>query len=356
MTRPLPRSCAFVALAFVALVLSACSDAPGGGPAASVGDAQITDEQLQADLAAFRFLAGLSGAPCGTPAQGETQDAACARVALTNGIQEEIVKAYAVANDLSVEAAEVDDAVGELEESLGGPQELDAQLEAAGFTRAGLQALAERLLLFNVVQEAIVEERVDDEALQALYEESTPQFTTVEVAHILLETREEAEEVADEATPDNFAKLAQQRSIDPGSAPSGGSLGSFSEAEYRQQFDPTFVDASLALQPGEISGVVETQFGFHVIELLRRDVASFEDVRDQLVAQEGAQVFEDWLGEQYDAVVIEVNPRYGRLDATTRQVVAIRSTGDGTGTTGATGGTGIGGATGASGPTGITAP
>jgi parvulin-like peptidyl-prolyl isomerase len=354
-TRPLLRSFAFVALALVALAAPACADADGG-PAARVGDAQITDAELQADLPAFRFLAGLSGTPCGTPVQGESEDAACARVALTNGIQEEIVKAYALANDLAVEAADVEDAIAQLEEGLGGPEALDTQLDEVGFTRAGLQMLAERLLLFNVVQEAIVDERLDEESLQALYDESAQQFTTVEVAHILLETREEAEEVAADATPENFAKLARQRSVDPGSGPQGGNLGSYSETQYRQQFDPTFVEASLALQPGEISGVVETQFGFHVIELIRRDVAPFEEVRDQLAAQQGAQVFDDWLVERYDATDIEVNPRYGRLDDETRQVVAIRSTADGAGATGATGGTGIGGATGASGPTGVTAP
>jgi len=341
-TRPLLRSGPFVALALLALALSACGNGTGA-PAASVGDAEISNEQLELDVIAFTFLGQLSDAPCGTPIEGESQDSACARLTLTNEIQEELVKAYALANDLAVSDEDVRGAIAQVEDGLGGPEALDDQLTQGGMTREGFRGLAKRLLLFNVVQEAVVAERLDDEALRAAYEGAVQQLTTVEVSHILLETREEAEEVAAEATPDNFAKLARTRSTDTGSAPTGGSLGAVSEAQFRQQFDPTFVDAALALEPGEISGVVESQFGFHVIELVRRDVATFDQVRDQLVAQQAPQVFSEWLMEEYDTTDIEVNPRYGRLDDA-GQVVPVRSTEDEPA------------ATGASGPTGNTAP
>lgn len=336
MTRPSLLSRASVVLVVVPLTLAACGGS-GGGPAASVGDAEISHEQVESDIVAFTFLSELNGTTCGTPVAGESQEAACARLVLTNGIQEEIVKAYALENDIAVDDGDVQTAIGQLEESLGGPDVLDERLTDAGMTRSGFEALADRLLLFGEVQRAVVEEGLDEEALRALYDEAKPQFTTVEVSHILLETPEEAEEVAAEATVDNFGKLARQRSIDPGSAPAGGSLGSVSEAQFRQQFDPTFVEAALALEPGEISGVVQTQFGYHVIELVRRDVASFEDVREQLSAQQGGQVFDAWLRGRYEALAIEVNPRYGRLDETTRQVVAIRSTADEPAATGVTG-------------------
>jgi len=130
---------------------------------------------------------------------------------------------------------------------------------------------------------------------------------------------------AAEATPENFARLARQHSLDS-SAPTGGSLGTFSETQFLQQFDPTFAQAALALQPGEISGAVHTQFGYHVIELVRRDVATFDQVREQLSAQQAPQIFQEWLQERYDATDIEVNPRYGRLDDATGEVLAIRST------------------------------
>lgn len=327
MSRSRLRLRTFAVLAVVPMVLAACDGS--GAPAARVGDAQISHEQLASDVSAFRFLSGLSGAPCGSAVQGETEDAACARFALTNDIQEEFVKAYALANDLDVPDADVVDAIAQLETNLGGAEQLDAQLSGEGLARKDLQLLAARLLLFGEVQGAIVADRLDDAALMEIYEQDKPQFTTIEVHHILLETQKAAEDVAAEATPENFARLARTRSVDPGSAPSGGSLGSYSEQQFRSEFDPTFVEASLALEPGDVSGVVETSFGFHVIYLARRDVASFDDVREQISAQQGAQVFQSWLDEQYGAVDVEVNPRYGRLDVATGEIVAVRSTEDG---------------------------
>jgi foldase protein PrsA len=319
----------------VALALAACASATGS-PAARVGDAEISTERLDADVVAFAFLSGLNGGPCGTPIEGESQESACVRLTLTNEIREEVVKAYALEHGLSVDEADVRDAIAQLEDGLGGAAALDDKLAQGGMDREGLRSLADRLLLFNVVQNAVTADRLDEESLRGLYESSLQQLTSVEVAHILLPTREEAEQVAAEATPENFAKLARQRSTDSASASNGGSLGTFSEAQFRQQFDPTFVDAALALEPGEISGVVETSFGFHVIELIRRDVAPFEQVRDQLSAQQAPQVFQSWLEERYRALDVEVNPRFGRLDDT-GQVVPVRSTEASPSAAGATG-------------------
>lgn len=337
--RPLLRT--FVALALTPLALLAACDT-AGGPAASVGAREISHERLQSEVAGFRFLTGLSGGTCGTPIEGESQTAACTRFTLTQVIQEEIADQYAAANGVTVAADDVSAAIGQLEENLGGAAELDAQLEENGLTRQDLQGLANRLLLVGEVSSAVVEERLDEDALVTLYEESLTQFTTVEVAHILVDARRKAEEVAARATPDNFSRLARTNSTDTGSAQSGGNLGSFAESEFEAQFDPTFVRASLALEPGEISAPVQTQFGFHVIYLIRRDVAAFDEVRDQLEAQQGGTIFQEWLVERYESGDIEVNPRYGRLDTATGEVVPIRSTAeDGTATpTGATAPTG----------------
>ncbi len=73
--------------------------------------------------------------------------------------------------------------------------------------------------------------------------------------------RSKAEGLRAQATTANFAQLAQANSEDPGSAPRGGDLGVF----RRGDMVPAFEQAILALRPGQISSVIETQFGLHII-------------------------------------------------------------------------------------------
>jgi peptidyl-prolyl cis-trans isomerase D len=65
------------------------------------------------------------------------------------------------------------------------------------------------------------------------------------------------------ANPAKFAELAKQYSQDPGSASNGGDLGFFGKGVMAKPFE----SAAFALQKGQISGIVETQFGFHILKL-----------------------------------------------------------------------------------------
>ena len=313
------------------LVLVGCSTTGSrtGSNAASIGDSAITVEELERDVDLYGFLTTVSGSTCGQPVEGETPDAACARFALTTGIREELAKVYAAEHDLSVDPAEVTSAISQLETGLGGPEALATQLDAAGVTRAQLVSLAERLLLVNIVQQAVVDERLDEETLQEAYDAQRETFTTVEVAHILLADEAEAEEIADSVTPETFERVARRVSIDPSAADNGGDLGSYSRADFASQFDTDFVAGALALEAGEISQPVQSQFGWHVIYMVEREIEPFEDVRERLRASQVIPVFEAWVLEQIEATNVEVNPRFGQLDVETGEVLAVRSTGEG---------------------------
>jgi peptidyl-prolyl cis-trans isomerase SurA len=77
----------------------------------------------------------------------------------------------------------------------------------------------------------------------------------------------------------DFAALARQSSDDRGSAARGGDLGWFTRRRWIQPFD----EAALALQPGEVSGIVRTPFGYHIIKCLdRRPWKSFEESEEEM--------------------------------------------------------------------------
>lgn len=78
---------------------------------------------------------------------------------------------------------------------------------------------------------------------------------------------------------EDFAELAKQYSDDTGTKDKGGDLGFFERRMMVQPFD----EAAFKLQPGEISDVVETQFGYHIIKLLERgEIPSFDQDKDNL--------------------------------------------------------------------------
>ena len=120
---------------------------------------------------------------------------------------------------------------------------------------------------------------VSEEDIKAYYESHKDEFKMPEMVrsrHILIKTdpsasdndnkkaREKAEEILKKIKAgEDFAKLASDVSDDTGSKTKGGDLGFFPKGIMVKSFE----DAAFSLKPGEVSGIVETQFGYHIIKV-----------------------------------------------------------------------------------------
>ncbi|UWQ10934.1 peptidylprolyl isomerase [Aliiroseovarius crassostreae] len=135
--------------------------------------------------------------------------------------------------------------------------------------------------------DAVIATAVTEEALQAAYDEvfanaePSPEYNA---SHILVETEEAAKELVTklEAGTD-FAELAKEFSTGP-SGPNGGELGWFGPGMMVKPFE----EAVVALEPGQISAPVETQFGWHVVKLNDSRVKgapTLDEVREELAAK-----------------------------------------------------------------------
>ena len=151
----------------------------------------------------------------------------------------------------------------------------------------------------------------------------------MQVDHILVKTKAEADEVyaqvtAPGATEQDFLDLAKEVSIDPSAKQNSGSLGSAVASTYV----PEFAAAAIALEPGEISKPVKTQFGWHVIRMVKKDVQSFEDVKAQLLDVQTRRPRCSTTGWSIRSSggAVDINPKYGRFDEETLQVQRISST------------------------------
>jgi peptidyl-prolyl cis-trans isomerase D len=111
----------------------------------------------------------------------------------------------------------------------------------------------------------------------------------------------------------DFAELAKKNSDDPGSAPKGGDL----DWVVRGQMVKPFEDAVFSLKPKEIGGVVKTEYGFHIVQVLEKEEARlkpFEEVKDELAKERKRQLSTtqvDSLAEQARAALTK-NPQQGQ--------------------------------------------
>lgn len=164
----------------------------------------------------------------------------------------------------------------------------------------------------RVLRDALIGEMVTeattDEKVEARFEEmkGNEDFAVEEVhaRHILLETEEAADEVIAELDDGaDFAEVAKESSTGP-SAEDGGDLGYF----RREQMVPEFAEAAFAMEPGTHSSTpVQSQFGFHVIEVLdKRTTEPTLDESAPEIRQELAQeVVAELVGELRGEVEIE---------------------------------------------------
>ena len=153
-----------------------------------------------------------------------------------------------------------------------------------------------------------IEEGMTEDRLRARYDQlkEAEGFTQEEVRarHILVGSEKEAKEVIAELEGGaEFTALAEDRSIGP-SAPQGGDLGFF----RREQMVPEFAEAAFALEAGEYTQEpVQTQFGWHVIEVLERRMGtpSFEETEPRLRQELAREIVTALVADLRDDADIE---------------------------------------------------
>jgi parvulin-like peptidyl-prolyl isomerase len=301
--------------ALVAVLLTAC----GGflATAAATVDGRKIDEDLFQSELDF-LLSDPRFADQQLPGeQGEEQREQFARDFLTFLIHQEVVQSYASGNGIEAPDDEVDALLDQQIAALGGRERFQRLLQESGVSESQIRELFEQQVLREEVADAVTAEQASEEALMQTYRERELEFTQVDVAHILVPDRQEAQRLAKGATPDNFARLAQRFSEDPSSSVNGGDLG----VQQAAGLVEPFARAALNIQVGEIGGPVQTEFGWHVIWVKDRQTQPFEEVRPQLLEEVRGEVFSNWLLQRVREAEIRVNPRYGAFDDRSGQVI-----------------------------------
>lgn len=255
----------------------AMSPAEGGKMAVKVNGTTITEAEVAEEEG--RLTMAMGGRM--DPQQLESMKPMIREQATNNLINRTLLAEAVKEEGIDVTSEEVDTRMADLEMAAGGTDAFEERLSVMGVTRAQLRDEIE----LGVKIEKLMDEKTGDSNepnetdMRAFYDENPDQFEKpeqVHASHILFmveenatdevkaEKHKEAEEVlAQIKSGGDFSALATAHSDCP-SASKGGDLGYFS----RGQMVPPFEEVAFAMMPGEISDIVETRFGYHIIKVL----------------------------------------------------------------------------------------
>ncbi|MEM7146506.1 MAG: peptidylprolyl isomerase [Verrucomicrobiota bacterium] len=287
--------------------------APTPAPAADAAAPAITPDTVIVTVDGKEITTGMvdrvfQGAFSRQISQLPPEQMAAAQQQAAQAIVGELVARALLSNaaataELKASSEEIDEALEKIESQLPPGADIGQYLTAMGQTEGELRSdIADELAIQKLVEEKTAEvAEPGDEELKKFYDENSDQFEvpeSVKARHILVSTegvegdeakaekKGQAEDIRKQAVEgkgENFADLAKELSEGP-SGPNGGDLGEFG----RGQMVPEFDSVVFSMEPGDISEVVETQFGYHVIKLDEKNEArtlEFDEVKDRLAAQ-----------------------------------------------------------------------
>jgi peptidyl-prolyl cis-trans isomerase C len=330
LSKHLSLKVALVLCALISVVLAGCQPAEttansdsGAKKVATFEGGEVTEGELQE----FAQQSGLGELDPNSP---EYETAVQQVMPQLVGI--EIAKTYAQEEGITVSDAEVDKEIQTIKQQVGeqarssgqdvsDQEAFDQALEQNQISEEELrQDVRENLPVQQVQERVSGDAEPSQEEVQAFYDENkAAQFTQPAqrcMRHILFnkDQQQKAEEVKTQLQDGgDFAELAKENSQDPGSAENGGDLGCLGKGETV----PPFEEAAFAADQGEIVGPVETEFGYHLIEVTdirEEQTQPLEDVEGQITAQLAAtqqeEEFTRWIEDQKQQRNVKYLPGY----------------------------------------------
>jgi parvulin-like peptidyl-prolyl isomerase len=301
----------FMSLVFSGLLFAGAAPAQDFNLVATVNGAGITRDRLQSRVDAVMEQSGMNYGGITRPQQFKQMQ----RQALDLLIAQELLWQTAEREGFVAESGEVDMAFAEVRADFPSEKALAAHLTQNAFTEATFRDdLRRRISIRKWAHEALGSTiEISDAQVHEFYVANEVRFVqeeAINARHILIkvppdaneETAQKAleriEEIRKEALDGaDFSQLAKKYSEGP-SASDGGELG----FAPRGVFVKPFEDAAFALEPGEISGITRTGYGFHIIELIDHREGHILPERE-VAAAIRQQLFEDQLLEAMAAEV-----------------------------------------------------
>lgn len=237
-------------------------------------------------------------------------------------IEQEVLYQEATALGIKVDSEEINAELDNFKKKFETEAAFQKQISDMGYTEdAILSQIKESMTIQKYIDEKIMPTiSITDEEIKNYYDTHPEEFEMperVRASHILLKVEPNASDVSKAETlkdikdiknkidnGGNFAELAAENSECPSSA-KGGDLGFFARGQMVKPFE----DAAFALAPGEVSDVVETRFGYHLIKSEEKENATniaYDDIKEKL----GEKLKEDKFKEMFPTFIESIKADY----------------------------------------------
>jgi len=203
-------------------------------------------------------------------------------------IVEKLIQEYVAETGFTIDDAKVTEVYTDFQEAIKEETELQDFYAENNLDETFFREQIETQLVVEEFRRLVTEDvKADSAKLEELYASYTIQ---VNASHILVEDDVTAKLVLEKVkAEEDFAELAAEYSKDPGSAANGGSLGYFP----RGVMVPEFEAVAFALGVGQVSDIVESQFGFHIIKV--EDIQTVKDIEEGGANEEEVTYYKDLI-------------------------------------------------------------
>ncbi len=338
------RMAKFVKAAFALGIVAACvvslgacansSDSSAGGAAATVNGTEISEEEITTNIQNMREQYSLADEESwGKYLVEIDQTPEDFRKQLIDGlVDKELLKSGGESLDVTVESSEVDKYVDEMKANFDSDEKWAEALKQAGFTEEEYRTNIEESLQQRKITEHFTEgAKVDDKELLKTAQDYAQYYDGAKrSSHILFKVesgadeaakkkvRQKAQEVLDQlkAGKIDFAAAAKKYSEDEGSAKNGGDVG----WDMLSSFVTEYSDALAGLDKDQMSDLVESEYGFHIIKCTDvfkapKKLAKFSQlpeafqtsIKEMAKSQKANEDYEAWLKEQREKADIVIN-------------------------------------------------
>lgn len=309
-------------VSFVFLALMANTSFAGPEVVARVNGKPVTAFELNEE---FQDILPLEGTYHGGISKEKVAE--IKEKALNKLIEKELQYQYALEKGIAIPKKDIDNELANMEERFGSSKKFRETVKKAGITMEELKGFIKKRLLTAKAMELEVKSKsaLSDAEIKDYYEKNKSSFkrpVEFSASHILIgvdpsaskDEREKKLKLAKEVLAkvkkgESFEELAKRYSTDQMSAAVGGDIGKF----HKGMADESFEKAVLSLKVGEISDIVETLYGYHIIKLtgLKPETQlSFDevkpDIKQRLEKKRADELYKKWIDDLKAKAKIEI--------------------------------------------------